>query len=369
MRIDFKPYTANWVASVHEFNARLKAAGAAVRFPERHVSKGTANTAIYREYFLATENTSTVRGGYVLQHQRFSFKGEILSIAFYQFPLSEGVINKAYSLIGIQLLTNAQKRQPLLFALGMGGFDEPLPRMLKIMGWRMYAIPFYFKVNRPVRFLRNIAALRRTKLQRILVDAMAKTGLGWSGIKLLQALSQRNDFNPKSSDVETVNEFSGWSDELWALCKSEYSMIAVRDSLVLNTLYPTDNDKFLRLKVKDKGKVIGWCVALDTPMSNHKFFGNMRVGSIIDCLAAPEDALKVIEVATKFLEKRAVDIIVSNQSHAAWSLALRNAGFLKGPSNFIFAASKALTEKLDPFDINKEATHLNRGDGDGPIHL
>ena len=49
--------------------------------------------------------------------------------------------------------------------------------------------------------------------------------------------------------------------------------------------------------------------------------------------------------------------------------ALERAGFLRGPSNFIFAASKNLAKLLEPFDSAKDEIHINRGDGDGPIHL
>jgi hypothetical protein len=370
MAIQIKPYTPDLVSSVRAFNARLKAGGATEHFPEREDLKWprAADSAIYKEYCLAIENNAVVRGGYVLQHQEFSFNGEILPVAFLQFPLSEGIVNKSYSLVGIRLLTNALKTQPLLFALGMGGFDQPLPRMLKTMGWPMVAVPFYFKVNHPRRFLKNIVPLRRTRLQRIVADVTANSGLGWSGVKLLHAL-RRKGVHHRHAVVESVGEFSQWADELWNRCRSKYPMIAVRNGPILNRLYPSDQAKFLRLKITENGRVVGWCVALDTAMSNHNYFGDMRVGSIIDCLALPDEAPKVIEAATKFLQNRGVDLIVSNQSHDAWRSALGNAGFLKGPSNFIFAASKALANKLDPFDAKKEIVHLNRGDGDGPIHL
>jgi hypothetical protein len=60
-----------------------------------------------------------------------------------------------------------------------------------------------------------------------------------------------------------------------------------------------------------------------------------------------------------------VDLIVSNQLHGAWVSALRGAGFRAGPSNFIFAMSKALTALIP----EGAEVHINRGDGDGPIHL
>src|SRR6266705_69741 len=111
-------------------------------------------------------------------------------------------------------------------------------------------------------------------------------------------------------------------------------MIAVRNSETLNILYPANSKRFLSYKVTRGGGVLGWVVLLDTPMHNDKYFGNLRVGSIVDCLALPENASAVIRAATRVLEERGADLIVSNQSHAAWSTALRNAGFVAGPSNF-----------------------------------
>src|SRR5678815_6030997 len=73
--------------------------------------------------------------------------------------------------------------------------------------------------------------------------------------------------------------------------------------------------------------------------------------------------------AAAALQERGVDLIVSNQSHAAWAAALAGCGFGTGPSNFIFAASKKLAALLDPWSAHVGRIHLTRGDGDGPIHL
>ena len=82
-------------------------------------------------------------------------------------------------------------------------------------------------------------------------------------------------------------------------------------------------------------------------MHEHQHFG-ICDGSIVDCLALPEDAFGVVR-GHQVLEVRGVELIVSNQSHAAWCEALECAGFLRGPSNFRFAASRELTKLLEPF--------------------
>ena len=146
-------------------------------------------------------------------------------------------------------------------------------------------------------------------------------------------------------------------------------MIARRDCETLNIVYPSSSAKFLCYKVTRNRAVVGWAVLLDTQMVDNKYFGNLRVGSIVDCLASPENASSVVRAATKVLEERGVDLVVSNQSHAAWCLGLRDAGFLQGPSNYPFFASRELTKLLNPLQTNMAHCHFTRGDGDGPIHL
>jgi hypothetical protein len=74
-------------------------------------------------------------------------------------------------------------------------------------------------------------------------------------------------------------------------------------------------------------------------------------------------------VQKKYLKAAGVDLIVTNQSEQHWTAALNKTGYLAGPSNYIFFASKQIDEILNPLDVTKVKTHFNRGDGDGPINL
>ena len=115
--------------------------------------------------------------------------------------------------------------------------------------------------------------------------------------------------------------------------------------------------------------MIGWFVALDTQMKDNKYFGNLRIGAIADCLATPENARSVIEAARTVLTERGVDLVVANHSHQEWGSAFTSAGFFEGPSNFIFAASRHLSDRLGPFPEVQHQIYLMRGDGDGPVNL
>jgi hypothetical protein len=364
MSIGIQPYLQENVPEVRRFNQRLR--GKAFPFPETAVSEGMRpGGRISEERFLAIED-GVVRGGYLLKRQDFSIGDELLPIGCYRSALSEGIVDNKYVMVGVQLLLHALRREPMLYALGMGGLDRPLPRMLKAAGWTLNVVPFHFRVVHPGRFLRNIRPLRTTAARRLLLDTAARTGLGWAGIQTFQRARSGSKAAPPAT-VEMVDGFGDWADDLWTKCRPSYPFIGVRDRPTLGEMYP--GGSFIRMKVTNHGAVMGWAVALDTPMRDDKHFGDLRVGSIVDCLALPEHAFPVISAARGVLEQRGVDLIVSNQAHRRWASALHEAGFPEGPSNFIFGCSKTLMAKLRAADCGVEQLFLNRGDGDGPIHL
>jgi hypothetical protein len=352
--IEIRPFSPEWLAALREFNGRLESTG--MQLPEDPEAEMLPGSCLY----LAVEGRD-VRGGYILRPQTFSFSGELRRVAHLRLPLSEGAVNRSYARVGPLLIRSAEKAEPLLYALGMGGFDRPLPRMLQAMGWSVTSVPFYFRVVHAARFLRAIRAIRKTRPRAFLMDVAAWTGAGWLLIRNRQ--KRRAQPAPKGIDANAAPEFGPWADEIWTAAQSDYAMAAVRDAGALQQLYPARAQRLLRLRVNS----CGWALLLDTPMHGDQYFGDLRVGTIVDCMGsldtdAPE---RVIHAARRYLEKRGVDLIVTNQSHETWRDALRAAGFLQGPSNFLFAASKALAA----LGVPAEEMHINRGDGDGPVHL
>jgi hypothetical protein len=151
---------------------------------------------------------------------------------------------------------------------------------------------------------------------------------------------------------------------LWLEGRKNCTLTAVRDSTGLKTLYPQTQNHFTRLRVQRNNADIGWAVVAEKRKDPARY-GNMRVGSVVDCWAIPSEALSIVRAATKALKQQGFDLIVTNQSHCDWGTAFRHAGYLKGPSNFIFAASKKLSALLMPFTETQQRMHFTRADGDG----
>ena len=59
--------------------------------------------------------------------------------------------NRSYATLGLSMVRDALAREPRLYAMGMGGWQRPLPQMLKRLHWKMSEVPFYFKVVHPWR--------------------------------------------------------------------------------------------------------------------------------------------------------------------------------------------------------------------------
>ena len=372
MAIVIQPYRPEHEPAVAEFNERLRQAGedesmVFYRWAQPRWLPRSADSPIYNEYFVAVDG-GIVRGGYALKSQEFFFPdGQIRSIGYYHHPLSEGIVNRAHAMVGTLLLRDAMQRAPLLYCLGMGGYDRPLPRMLVRMGWAHCLVPFFFFVVNPSHFLRNMQTLRSSPSRKFLMDLAASTGAGWAGSKLFHGYRALR--TPRAHDAECceVARFEAGDGEsvqpLWEQARHTCSFTAVRDAKALRVLYPPAETHLTRMIMKRNGSAIGWAVVGERRKDAK--YGNMRVGSVVDCFALPGELFSVVRGATQTLERQGFDLILSNQSHQAWGEAFKAGGYLLGPSNFIVAASKKLAELLAPFEKTRPWMHLTRADGDG----
>jgi hypothetical protein len=371
-RIRIEPYTDAHVPAVQDFNARMRSGGTGAHFPLSPISSWLPKMPgrpVFQEYFLAIDDRDVVRGAYILKHRQFTVRGNVNPMSVYQLPISEGLVNRLYSPVGAQLLRDALQREPLLLALGMGGWTGPLPRLLKVARWDMFAVPFYFRVVHPRPFFRNLVRLRKKAGWRWMLDLMAATGLGWLGTTVCQNWRGRWPRPDPNLAVDSVAEFSSWADEVWEAAKDQYGLSGVRDAANLRTLYPVEERRFLRLKFSQGGRTVGWAVVLNTKLESHNHFGNMQLGTIVDGFAAVADVPRIVSTAAACLRSLGADLIVSNQCHYAWCRGLRQAGFVRGPSNVVYAGSRSVTDVLQRNAVQYHDLHLNRGDGDGPMNL
>jgi hypothetical protein len=359
-------------SAIASFNARMKAAKTHLRLtekPPRNPLPASPGPSLVEEPFVAVDGSGTVRGGLILKHQDFMINGRRANIAAYRRPLSEGAINPKFAMVGFQILRQALKMQPRIYDLGMGSLNRPHSRVLIAAKWFIAEVPFYFMVVDSSEFLRNIHVLQTNRTRRFISSALTRTGLDRIALLASQLFYKRNKAAEQICS-EVVAEFGPWMDDIWEEGAASFDLVAVRTQELMSCLYPSEDKRFIRLKVCSGQRPVGWAILLLTDMDRHRQFGNMRVGTIADCFSVPGFESAVSCAARDHLITHGANLIVSNQSSAAWCNALEYAGMMSGPTNFFLALSPQLMEDLGiSSDGNIGKFHFNRGDGDGPVNL
>jgi hypothetical protein len=364
-------FEARHVEAVKRLNLRLAAAGETWHFPERPQSlwlPETPGESLVEHYYVA-EDGDEVRGGYILKWQPFWLEGRKEIVCTLYLPLSEGIIDKAFRLLGLTLIRDALSRHPLAFCLGMGGAARDLPQTLKMLGWQVHDLPFFFLPLRAGPFITQLQPLQTSAWKRAASRLASVSGAGTVALALFKFFRRPPRALKRGVTFEVVDFFGSWADSLWSDAQASYSLCADRRRDHQNRLYRSLDGGNIRVLVRDAGKIVGWFVARNRQMSGHKYFGSMRVGSIIDTLCLPGSETAVLWSARCFLDQQGADIIVGNMQHFSWLDALSRVGFLKGPSNFALATSPALAARLDPYPERIRLAHFMRGDGEGPTHL
>ena len=364
-------HTREETDAVLAFNERMRAAHAPADFllpdqPNNSHTLGTPPQAIDRTKFVVVDNDDQVHGGFLLMSQPGWLNGEIVEVANYQAPLSEGVVDSRYGMVDMHMLRYVQTHWPLTFAVGMEGVDRPLPRLLQAAGWRLYAVPFLFHVVRASRVLSELRMLRQRPALRVAARASAVTGAAAIGVAALQRRAWTSVASARGVCLERVERWDDWADWLWEHARSQSIFSVVRDRATLESLYPLDDPKYLAYVARKGGGIVGWAVALNTAMSEHHHFGNLQVATVLDAGALPGAETAVASHVRRELAAAGADLVVTNQTHEQWIDAFRHAGFLSGPSNYLFAMSKLLSQSIGDA---VSRVHVTRGDGDGRIHL
>jgi hypothetical protein len=364
-------YEASHEPAVRAFNRRMRAAHFSLfALPETAPSPNPniPVPGIEFRHFVVVDDDREVRGGYFIRSQPFYIRGRVHSVGHYNAPLSEGVVDKRYTAVGAAMLAHALGEQPLLFAMGMGGMDRPLPRMLRAMGWPILETPFYFLVLNARRFLQNIGPLRARRSRRMAADALAISGLGELVLKGIQRARTRNRFDARY-ERRPIEDFSEWADHIWQANAEQFSLSAVRTADYLRFIYPRAESLYYGVRLLEGGAPAGWVQMLDCQPRDQSYFGEMRVAALVDGVGPPAAIPSLVHSAVEAARARDADVVVSNQMHRDWTSTLKAAGFWQGPSNYLLAVSKELRKLVEPLDEAIPRIHFNRGDGDGRVNL
>jgi hypothetical protein len=356
---------------VRAFNSRIRSIDGAVDFflPENEPTQesDSIQSEVQSQQKLALDGTE-VRGGVFLVDLPAWVGGQQRRLTNFQSPLSEGVVARKYGYVGPKMIDYVRKRNSLCYAVGMGSLDRPLPRLLLALKWHVHAVPFLFRVESPSRVVRQLRLLQKSPATRLVSRILASTGLAWTGTKLLQARAVLSRVWNTGDLIEPVTSWGDWVAPLWTAYRQNCSFAFSRDHKTLGDIYPLREGRLIAYRISTSSRIVGWSVCLNTQMNNHKYFGSMRVATILDCVSVPGHFASVIDLTARELSRMGADLIIANHSHALWQQAMKRSGFLEAKSNFLLATTPELSAAIEQSGgwMN---VHVTRGDGDGRIHL
>jgi hypothetical protein len=351
--------------AVRSFNERMRAGKAQTAFlvpesaPEGAEESAKTSGPVQQRQYIALDGEG-VHGGVIEMEQPGWLDGHLVQALNYQSPLSEGILDRRYGMVAVRMVKFMEARGDSVFIVGMGAETNPMPRMLKASGWTVRAVPFLFRVHRTGTFLREMQMLNSTRARRIAARVAAGTGIASLALACAQMRRAGSKFK-----VRRESEWGNWANEVWTQCRNNCSFAAAREQSVLEALYPSKDPRLSILVVEHGGDPVGWAACFDTRFKDRKYFGDMRLGCVVDCMARPDAMTATAIAADAELASRGADLVWLNHSHAAWVRAFRSAGFLKGPSNYQLGTSKPLTQAILSAPGGEDAIHVTRGDGDG----
>jgi hypothetical protein len=366
------PLSEDLADEVTAFNDRMAAAGSQERLiTEPGIAERPRDPAspVHVES-LACMVDGRLRGAVTIKHSPFRIDGTTESVAFPSRPLSEGIVDPAFAIVGTLVLKQVTRRWPLTYGLGVGSLDEPVARLMLALGWAAAPVPFRFIVLRAGPVLRNVKALQEGSVRRAATRVGATTGLGavfFAAARAVGRLAGRGS-STRGVQVERDVEWGPWVDTLWESARDAYPLVGERSQAVLELLYPEDERPLTRLRIRRGEQTIGWAVVAVAHVRRHRHFGDLTLGSVVDLFAHPDDAAVVARAVAATLRAAGPDLVVVNHSSQSWDRAFAMAGFWRGPTNFFLFLAPALRARFLHNAIPVES-YFTRGDGDGPINL
>jgi hypothetical protein len=365
MKISVQPFSAEHEDAVVRFNERMRLASAPSAFllPAR-AKQVVPNGQVTVTHYVAVDDEGEVRGGMMCMDHPAIAGGKPERAVNIQSPLSEGIIDPAFTFVAPQLIKHAIRQTRYSFVVGMGGAGNPLPRLLKAMGWTLHTAPFYFRILRASRCVRNLAPLRGTAVKRAGGAIAAMTGVAALGAALVHRTAAAAKRAASDFSVQAIDRWSSSADDVWETFHPTLSFGVVRTTGTLPFFYPFDASSPRCWWLVRNDRIEGWFGLLVTPMSNNPYFGDLVVATLTDCVGTVDAVRAGIVLAVSQARAGKADLLITNQQHRVLQDACTTAGWRSAPSNFLVATSPAMKEVF-----RAETAYVTRRDGDGLTNL
>jgi hypothetical protein len=181
----------------------------------------------------------------------------------------------------------------------------------------------------------------------------------WVGLTIVARPRRRR------AEVREEQDFDGSYDELWDAVSGRFGACLARDRKRLQTRFGRSPGRYRVLACREDGRLLAYCIVKMKQFSNDPRMGNMKVGTIVDCLFDPGASTplqRLLDAALEMCVRESAHAVLCSASHSIVRQLLRCNGFFAIPGNLNFAYHNRTNVPLQ--DIPLESWHLMRGDSD-----
>jgi|CXWL01.1.fsa_nt_gi hypothetical protein len=167
------------------------------------------------------------------------------------------------------------------------------------------------------------------------------------------------------AEIREEHGFDESYTELWQSVAGRFKAALVRDQASLHERFERKMDRYRLLACRRGPRLMGYCIVKMKTFSHDSRMGNMKVGTVVDCLYDPEDPSilqSLIAYASRWFDQEGAHVIFCTASLSAVRRVLLANGFFRIPGNLNFAYYTRLPRASD--QVPMEDWHLMRGDSD-----
>lgn len=183
-----------------------------------------------------------------------------------------------------------------------------------------------------------------------------------TGLSAVGALRRRG---AAAVTVAEERTFDAGYTELAERVRDKFTVWVFRDEQYLTSRYGSRMASYRLLACRRQGRLLGYCIIKLRQFDSDPRLGNLRMGTIVDCLFDPDepevlDAL--VRSAIALCRRAGSDVVFCSASFGAIGRRLRRHGFLRiaGTLNAAFHDRSHMIDTTIPL----AAWHLMRGDSD-----
>ena len=252
--------------------------------------------------------------------------------------------------------------------------EEAALRIFKGVGWRhLGVIPQYIRVlnarafvrtfaRRGEQFLSGPSARLWRALTRVSSPVAALVKVTFSGLALLGTLRHR--IVPGAPVVEE-HWFDASYTRLAERMKEKFAAWVLRDAPYLTARYGRRMGAYRLLACRRQSRLLGYCIVKLRRFANDPRMGDIRMGTIVDCVFDPErpEILDVLlQSAVTLCRREGIDVVFCAASLRELGRGLRRHAFVPTPGTLNVAFHDRTGTIRE--DLPLESWHLMRGDSD-----